>query len=247
VSLKRPIVLAAASVLVGSMALSSHLTAWDCLRAGGFALLLLVALEVGTRHRRAEIDAVVTRERRRLAADLHDGMAQDLALIAAHEPRLTQDLGAEHPVAVAARQALATARGAIVDLSASAEPTTTDALQAVAGELSRRHGVRVDVDAAPENLVGDHREAVVRIAREAIVNAVRHGGAANVRVRLRTDGDQLLLRIDDDGRGLPQPIVVGTRSGYGLREMRNWAERIGGQLTTQPGVDGGTAVKVSVS
>lgn len=217
------------------------------LRVGALGLILVAAFRVRAQRRRAEIDECVARERRRLAGLLHDGMAQDLALIAAYAPRLARDLGTEHPVAVAARRALAAARGAIIDLSASDTPTATDALRAVADELARRHGVRIEVDACEEALAGDEREAIVRIMREAIVNAVRHGKAKNITVSLRTDNKRLTMTIDDDGCGLGSTGRAGPQPGYGLREMNDWARQLGGQLTTQQGTHGGTAVRVTVS
>jgi signal transduction histidine kinase len=218
-----------------------------CLRTVCFGLILVVALQVHTQQRRAQVDAVVARERRRLAGDLHDGLAQDLALIAAYGQRLTRDLGVEHPVTLAAEHALAATRGVIVDLSASDQPTATDALRAVAGQLAHRFGVRVDVAASSEHLAGDERESVVRIAREAIVNAVTHGGAKQITVTLQTHGNQLMLRIDDDGCGLGHAVPAGQHSGHGLREMSEWAQAIGGHLTAQQGAHGGTAVRVLVS
>jgi signal transduction histidine kinase len=148
---------------------------------------------------------------------------------------------------LAARRALAAARGAIIDLSASGQLTATDALRSVADELARRHGVRIEVDAGEESLDGDAREAVVRIAREAIVNAVRHGGAKNITISLRTAGSQLGMTIADDGSGLGPPGPAGRQRGYGSQAMNEWAKQLGGQLTTQEGAHGGTAVKVLVS
>jgi signal transduction histidine kinase len=219
----------------------------ECLRAGSYGLILIVALKVRAHQHRAETDEAVARERHRFTCDLHDGMAQDLALIAAHGEQLARDLGREHPIAVASRRALAASRGIISDLSASAAPSTADALRAVASELATRHRVHVNVEVGGERLTSDEREAVVRIAREAIANAAKHGRARNITVSLQTQGNQLMLRIDDDGRGLRQPVSAGPHRGYGLREMSEWAEAIGGQLTAQQGAHGGTAVKVLVS
>ena len=67
------------------------------------------------RTRRAQ---AVTAERQRIARDLHDGLAQDLALISLHAQYLQSEAGTEHPLAIAARHALAVSRGAIGDLSA---------------------------------------------------------------------------------------------------------------------------------
>ncbi|MGZ6652150.1 MAG: histidine kinase, partial [Solirubrobacteraceae bacterium] len=85
-------------------------------------------------------------ERQRIARDLHDGLAQDLATIALRTQRLQN--GSDRPddvLMLAARRALAISRGTIVDLSASDAPTTEAALRQVADELAARFTVLVDV------------------------------------------------------------------------------------------------------
>ncbi len=100
-----------------------------------------------------------------------------------------------------------------------------------------------------EQLVGDdldvgQREEVVRIAREAIVNAVRHGGADHVAVVLDRTGDHVHLRISDNGRGVAQAklAVIG---GHGLQMMRSRAAVLGGCLTTRQQTEGGLEVEVT--
>lgn len=66
-------------------------------------------------------------------------------------------------------------------------------------------------------------------------------------VMLQTYGNQLRLRIGDDGSGLGHAVPAGLPAGRGLREMSEWAQAIGGKLSTQPGAHGGTAVKVVVA
>jgi signal transduction histidine kinase len=218
----------------------------ECLRAGAYGLILVAALRTRSQQLRAETQEAAALERRRLVRDLHDGMAQDLAFIAAHGERLARDLGPEHPIAVAARRALAASRGAIVDLSASEAPTVAEALHVVADELSHRYGVRVSVEAEGEDLPADDREDVVRIAREAIVNAVQHGGATHVSVSLNTHS-RVMLRIGDDGRGLGGGLSQDSHLGYGVRAMGERAEAMGGRLITREEAAGGTAVEVLVS
>jgi signal transduction histidine kinase len=174
-------------------------------------------------------------------------MAQDLAFIATYAERLVQDFGTEHPLTVAARHALAAARGFITDLSASDAPNTASALRAVADELSIRHDVCVTVEANGEDLTSRTREAVVRIAREAIVNAVKHGHAQHIAVTLETHGDEFTLRISDDGRGLEKEVSADPRPGYGLRAMRERAEAVGGDLVVRERSGGGAAVEALVS
>jgi signal transduction histidine kinase len=219
----------------------------ECLCAGAFGLILLFAFNSHRQLRRAQADELAAAERRRLVRDLHDGMAQDLAFIATYAERLAREFGPDHPLTVAARRALAASRGVIADISASDAPTAVAALRAAADELSIRHGVRVTVEADAEDVSASKREAVVRIAREAIVNAVQHGHARHIAVSLETRDDQLTLRIIDDGRGLRHGTSAHPLRGFGLRAMRDRAEAAGGHLIVGERSDGGTSVEAVVS
>lgn len=221
------------------------------LRLGAYALLLAVALRQDAKLRREVAWAAISAERERIARDLHDGLAQDLVVIAAHAPWLVSEFGPEHPLMIAARRALAASRGAIVDLSASAAPTTGAALRHVADELEARFDVQVNVRIKLDNAHGTEdlepaeREEVVRIAREAIVNAVRHGGAHCVDVELDYSGPDL-LRVSDNGCGIAEMALRST-GGFGLPTMRARAEAIGGRLIARRRANGGTELEVLVS
>ena len=80
-----------------------------------------------------------------------------------------------------------------------------------------------------------------RIAQEAITNAIKHSGATTVRVGVRDVGDDVELRVSDDGSGFAPDAIT---SGYGLLNMRERAELLGGtfDVTSAPGA--GTAVVV---
>jgi signal transduction histidine kinase len=214
------------------------------LTIASYVLLLVAAVCSRTQLTRAAADQAIMDERHRLAADLHDGLAQDLAFIAAHGERLAGQPGEEHPVAIAARRALAVTRGAMVDLAASDAPTPAAALEAVAAELAHRHGVRIEVHAHDIELGSHDRQELVRIAREAIVNGIRHGQADEIVVALRTRGAELALTVEDDGCGVREREMPPPKPGFGLRTMRKRTHCIGGQLTVQPGEHGGTHVEV---
>jgi signal transduction histidine kinase len=193
--------------------------------------------------RRQIAEEATVRERTRIARDLHDGLAQDLAFIAAHGDRLAVEMGAEHPLAVAARRALAVSRGAIAELSAPEASSAGEALRLVADELSTRFEIQVDVNADPRAAVASSdREDIVRIAREAIVNAARHGRARNVAVSLAGEEDQLVLRVRDDGVGIGSAPPSG--GGFGFQSMRERTTTLGGRLSARAPMDGGTELEL---
>jgi two-component system, NarL family, sensor kinase len=83
--------------------------------------------------------------------------------------------------------------------------------------------------------------AAYHIAGEAAGNAVRHAGAATVRIRLSVAGDALEVQVADDGHGLP----IAPRPGLGTTTMRERAEELGGRLDLRSGV-GGTTVTATL-
>jgi signal transduction histidine kinase len=187
-------------------------------------------------------------ERQRLARELHDGLAQDLAFIAISAQALEPDLGSQHPLVIAARRALDASRGLILDLAARSAPTTGAALELVADELGGRFGVQVEVSVTASTGRADlgppEREEIVMIAREAIVNAITHGRARRVDVTLDLEGERPLLLVRDDGGG----ITSGTpQGGFGLPTMRARAEALGGRLVMRRADGGGTELEVRVS
>ena len=244
--------MAAAATLV-AMAPISHLalpavargqvTPGDGLRLVGMALILTALLRREAERNRTVRRAIAINERRRLARDLHDGLAQDLAFIAAHSERMARDLGAEHPVTIAARRALAISRGTIADLSAAEAPDTGQAIRRVADELGTRFEISVDVVTEDLPISASERDDIVRIVREAIVNAAAHGAARNVTVSLGPEDDRVALRIRDDGCGIGingMPAGIG----YGLRSMHERAAALGGQLSARERLGGGTELEL---
>jgi signal transduction histidine kinase len=233
-----------ASLLAGSLA-PGRIGAGEVLRTLAFGLILTAAVI-----RERQVDARISKatalaERRRVARDLHDGIAQDLAFIAAHGPRFVEELGDDHPMVVAARRALAISRSTISELSDPGAATAHEALEAVAQELSARFDISVAVNAElAADLEPNERDNVTRIAREAIANAARHGGARNVVVSLRQTPTGVALRVVDDGCGIAGPDLVPAPEGFGLRSMRERAAALGGELNVRQPRMGGTELEV---
>jgi signal transduction histidine kinase len=92
----------------------------------------------------------------------------------------------------------------------------------------------------------EHEHALLRIAQEAVINAVRHAQPRNIEIHLNSEGDDLLLCIRDDGVGMQQLPELYAEHGFGLTNMRERAEGLGGrwQIESQPGA--GTRVSVRI-
>lgn len=172
--------------------------------------------------------------RRKLAHDLHDGVAQELAYIAAIARRLEADVPIRDArrLADAAQHALDESRLVISTLAGAGNPSEQLAL--TARDASHRFDLRLVLDLPVElDLPGNAVEALLRIVREAITNVGRHAHATAVWVSLST-GDSIVLTVTDDGDGFDGTAEI---AGFGLTSMRERAEAIGGvfTLTTAPG------------
>ncbi len=211
-------------------------------------LLLLggVLREVrGSWHDRAA--AAVAEERRRIARDLHDGLAQELAFIVNRSRLLARRTGDDGLWAVcsAAERALDESRRAIAALSHDDDESLDAALAHTAEEVGGRLGTAITLELDPALTVSrDAKEALLRIAREAITNAARHGLATRVHVRLYADG-AVRLRVSDNGHGFDTaaPALPGR---LGLVGMRERAAAIGADLTISSRRSGGTDIEVVV-
>jgi signal transduction histidine kinase len=257
-NLRRPdrvvAVLAIAGILLAGAALSpltlrslarGEVGAGTAMRLIATALLLCAAVVLERRVRARATRAAALAERHRVARDLHDGIAQDLAFIAAHGAQMANEMGEEHPLVVAARRALAISRSTISELSDPAGATASEALDAVAHELRDRFDVAIAVNAEIDGPVPSPvREHLSRITREAIANAARHGHARNVLVSLERAEGGVALRIVDDGCGISVDERGAAQEGFGLRSMHERAGALGGSLTVRAAPRGGTELEV---
>ena len=220
----------------------------DILRFLAYLAILIGALRQIAAYQRDAARAAVLDERGRIARDLHDGLAQDLAFISLQGQRLAQRDERAAGLAEAARHALAASRGAIENLRLTDAPLGT-ALANVATAIAGRHRVelileiddRVDVPAPV-------RDDLVRIASEAISNAVRHGDAGEIRVVLSTGPDgQVRLAVADNGSGFdPDSVTVEGPGGLGLPGMHERAELLGAILRIDSAPGRGTTIAVTV-
>jgi signal transduction histidine kinase len=87
--------------------------------------------------------------------------------------------------------------------------------------------------------------AAYRIAQEALTNVARHSGASRVDISLRAEEGDLLLSVEDDGKGLA-PEQLGESKGLGVIGMRERASLIGGTLSVGPGAGGGFRIDLRI-
>ncbi len=217
----------------------------DLLRLGFYLCMLVGGAREITTFWQARAETAVLEDRRRLARDLHDGVIQELSFISAQSRRLQAHPGdavAVGRIADAARRAVQESRHALDALTRADDEPFTMVLQRSFDELAGRHDVAVlaALDPAAE-VDGPMSDALLRIAAEAVHNAVRHGGAARVDALL--EAEPLSLTVTDDGSGFdpatPRP------GGFGLTSMKERAERVGAMLTVRSEPGKGTTVRVS--
>jgi signal transduction histidine kinase len=197
----------------------------------------------------------VLSERNRLALELHDVVSQKLfALVLGAEAAATTldrdpeaTRGQLQRLQALSREALDELRSLVLELRPP--DLGRDGLCGTLTkhvELVRRlHGAHVDLDLdAGVTAGGDRDREVLRIAQEALHNALRHADARRVRVSVRTDGDALVLEVADDGIGF-DPHDAELRSRHlGLTSMEERARRIGGELRIDPTPGGGATVRL---
>ena len=188
-------------------------------------------------------------ERRRLARELHDGLTQELLFISSQGRRLMNGSVADgerlvRQLAGAADRAAEEARGAISDLIGAPHETVDEGVARVAGEIAERAGIALDLDLyADVRIDPDAHHAVLRIVREAVVNAVKHSGSGTISVRLRSMDAGVVLDIVDDGCGFDRPHK-SSRGGFGLTSMNERAAAIGARCEIVSARGAGTMVRV---
>ncbi|HEY5200847.1 MAG TPA: sensor histidine kinase [Acidothermaceae bacterium] len=210
-----------------------------------------------------EVRSIATsEERRRLAREIHDGIAQELAslgyavddLVAeASEDSQEQARAGNPPMADVLRKLrgeitrmVGELRLSIFDLRSEVQAQValgtalSDYVRAVSAGTT--FSVHLVLDESPDRLPIAAETELLRIAQEAITNARKHAAAEHLWVTLRVDPPTAHLRIEDDGRGMG----TGRHDSFGLEVMRERAARLGADLTIGSREPHGTFVDVRV-
>jgi len=203
-------------------------------------------------------------ERTRIARELHDTLLQSLHGLMFRFQAVRNMLPARTDEAIhtldgailSTEQAIAESRDAIQDLrsESAGERDLGRALATFVKELTGSEAsqdvpmFRVTVEGEPHLLSPAFYDEVCRIARELLRNAFRHARARRIEAEIRYDDSLFCLRVRDDGTGIDQTILRdGERAGHwGLRGVRERAQRIGGQLDFWSEAGAGTEVQLQV-
>jgi two-component system, NarL family, nitrate/nitrite sensor histidine kinase NarX len=199
--------------------------------------------------------AELERERMRLAAEVHDGLAQDLALAMRELALLESDPPAD--VAAASRERLREAvaeahrlvRARLVDLSS---PVPLGGLRSALEEVCVRfehRGMSVHIDAPGDafEVPPDTTAVVIRVLNEALTNVEKHAHAGHVDVSVSRSNGWLELQVADDGDGFEAGSARAAEGHLGLDLMRRRAEDAGGTLDLRSAPGRGTAVTLRIA
>ncbi|MCB9135184.1 MAG: sensor histidine kinase [Anaerolineales bacterium] len=198
-----------------------------------------------------------SRERNRLARELHDTLAHTLSMLAvqleATKAVWEDDPGEAHTLLdqslSATRAGLTETRRALQALRASPleDLGLALALQALAESVSNRNGLHVEVQ-IPENLPALSplaEQTLYRTAQESLANITQHAGATHAALYLLHADNALTLTISDNGRGFDPGTVAGDAH-FGLRGLQERAEMAGGRFSIQSKPGQGTEIKLTI-
>ena len=233
--------------------------------AGIVVALVLVILGVVWKNRRrlrlssdsrrqAEVEfAAILAERNRIAREIHDTLAQGLGAISVHLELVTGHVPAGTKAAVhlaearnLTRESLTEARFSIWNMRSQVLETgdSSDAIAGVLDRLTDLEGLESHFSVAgePFRLPPVTENNLLRIAQEAITNAVRHARATRIEVSLGFAREEICLKVSDNGRGFDRSVVPPVSSHFGLVGMRERAAETHGTLTIGSGHGKGTVV-----
>jgi len=209
------------------------------------------------RHAAALEQLTTSRERNRLARELHDTLAHTLSGLAVQLEAIATVWGSAPPRASAmldralesTRDGLAETRRALQDLRAA--PLEDLGLALAIRNMARSAAVREDLDLeldVPERLEGlapEVEQTCYRVAQEALENVALHANASQIKVVLKQAWDQLILEVSDDGSGFAAEDIASDER-LGMRGMRERAELVGGTFEVESEPGQGTKIRLSI-
>jgi signal transduction histidine kinase len=192
-------------------------------------------------------------ERRRLAREIHDGIAQELASLAYALDNVAADVATEQPVGdqvdlirEEVRRLVTELRMSLFDLRSDVDPD--EGLGAAIGRHVRTVGtasgmtVHLSLNEAPVRLSAETEAELLRIVQEAVTNARKHAQANNLWVTCTVDPPAAVITVEDDGAGMGNKAI----DSHGIAIMGERAARIRADLRVGPREPRGTKVQVTL-
>jgi len=225
------------------------------LRAAGELLGLAL---YNARLERETLRSTLDTERRFLASEVHDSIAQSLAFVHMRLP-LLQDAMRSHDD-VLAQKYFVDVEQALGHIQSDLREILTNfrigidargllpALQGLVAIFGQRAGIPLHLhcDNAALELSVEQEVQIFHIIQEALANVCRHAQARQAWLLLRHAGAHLEVWVEDDGRGVPAAKPSGGRAHFGLDIMNERAQRLGGAVEISPRSGGGTRVRLTV-
>ena len=219
----------------------------------------------GSRELARWVDHHIEQERRAIARELHDELGQSVTAIRSMALSIAQrmaplDAPAEQAARLIAEESsrlYAAMHGLIPRLAPMVLDTLglAAALKDLVARTQLNHpGVQIELqlEVADAVLSADAALALYRAAQEGITNALRHGHASRLRLRLQASADPVTLELTDDGIGLPAAAAPGSAAAspggahYGLRWLAERAEGLGGKLSVHSVTPHGVQLRMSL-
>lgn len=229
-------------------------------------------LELKVRERTADLDVVnrnlrdlsarllqmQDEERRRIARELHDSVGQMLAALSMNLTGVRTDIDRLARTAAALNDSESLVQEMVTEVRTIShllhpplldEAGLSSALRWYVDGFAQRSGINVDLDMPKEfqRLPAEMETAIFRVVQECLTNIHRHSGSPVARIRLRERDDEVIVEIEDKGRGIPQhkleEMSAAGTPGVGVRGMQERLRQLGGRLEIQSGA-GGTTIKV---
>jgi signal transduction histidine kinase len=207
--------------------------------------------------RRDIVDRALRAERVRWAGEIHDGLTQAVTGAYLELKTLRRRIAQDPDAAVASlddvmhdvRRSISQIRALLFDLADDVDERATDTIEDyVAGIAARwQLPVRSSVEIDADDVLPALRPPINMVIREAVANAAKHADAGKIEVRLRRDVDDIVLEVEDDGRGFDPATAVEMPGHFGLRLLRERVATAGGSVAVRSEPGKGTVVVARLS
>lgn len=203
----------------------------------------------------AYLQTVREEERINVAREVHDELGQNLTALKMDLFRIEKKLpeGKIHEEAKAAIKLVGETIETVRKIASGLRPDVLDhlglsaAIEWLARDFCKRTGLHCVVKVVPAEITADSQvsTALFRVFQEALTNISRHAKAAGVNVKLKMEGDGILLEVKDNGKGIREGDICGAKS-FGLIGIRERVHSLGGSVTIKGSSGKGTRVTVKV-